>query len=77
VITNFGTTIVQLSQSTYEVVGGWAEVVSTKGVKFLKAHFEGSGNLPQRDLRGVRPQGLDKARRALISWLRDQVRGVN
>jgi hypothetical protein len=77
VITNFGTTIVQLSSHVWEVVGGWSEVVSTKGKSFLKAHFEGSGNLPVRDLRGVRPQGLEKARRALISWLRDQVRGVN
>jgi hypothetical protein len=76
VITNFGTTIVQLSSYVWEVVGGWSEVVSTKGFKFLSAHFEGSGNLPVRDLRGVRPVGLEKARRALISWLRDQVRGV-
>jgi hypothetical protein len=77
VITNFATTIVQLSATAWEVVGGWSEVVSTRGVAFLRAHFEGYGHLPVRDLRGVRPVGLEKARRSLVSWLRDQVRGVS
>jgi hypothetical protein len=74
VITNFGTSVVQMSPTEWEVVGGWSEVVSTRGVAFLRAHFEGSGNLPVRDLRGVRPVGLVMVRKSLVDWLRDQIR---
>jgi hypothetical protein len=48
--------------------GGWAEVVSPKGVPFLKAHFNGENGLPVRDLRGVRPWGVAQARAAVRKW---------
>lgn len=55
--------------------GWWDEVVSTKGVPFLIAHFEGLATgrghkvkLPVRDLRGVRPRGKQEALRALRKW---------
>lgn len=35
----------------------WVDVVSMKNVPFLRFHFEGLGQ-KQRDLRGVRPEGL-------------------
>lgn len=54
----------------------WGDVVSTKGVPFMKFHFDGRGRLPRRDLRGVRPEGLEKARKALIAWMSDQVRSA-
>jgi hypothetical protein len=46
----------------------WAEVVSPKGVPFLKAHFNGENGLPVRDLRGVRPWGVAQARAAVRKW---------
>lgn len=58
------------------VVVGWLDVVSVKGRKFLHAHFEGLNGLKQRDLRGVRPDGMAKARKAAIAWMRDQVQWV-
>jgi hypothetical protein len=54
--------------------GAWVDVVSTKGVPFLSAHFKGKGRLPKRDLRGVRPEGRLKARKALIAWAADLIR---
>ena len=54
--------------------GAWDEVASAKGVKFLPFHFDGTGRLPKRDLRGVRPEGREKARKALIAWASDQIR---
>lgn len=54
----------------------WADVVSKKGVSFLPYHFNGSTNLPARDLRGVRPEGLAEARKVAINFLRDQIRAA-
>jgi hypothetical protein len=56
--------------------GYWDEVVSTKGVAFLKYHFDGAGRLPKRDLRGVRPQGKREALRAMQDWARSLLRGT-
>lgn len=41
------------------VVGGWQNVVNASGEPFLHYHFLGDPltNLPQRDLRGLRPAG--------------------
>jgi hypothetical protein len=50
--------------------GGWQDVVSPKGVPFLGAHFKGENGLPKRDLRGVRPWGMAKARAAVRTWAR-------
>lgn len=55
-------------------MGYWDEVVSAKGVPFLKFHFDGAGRLPRRDLRGVRPAGVAKALEALKAFARDVVR---
>lgn len=58
----------------WELIGYWEEVVNTKGQRFLHYHFEGSGRLPVRDLAGIRPAGVAKARNAARAWLIDQVR---
>lgn len=83
VITNLRTAYERVSSHTWEAYGMWFEVVSTKGVPFLGAHFDGKSvgrgkkvKLPVRDLRGVRPEGREKARKAAIAWLSDQVRWV-
>lgn len=60
--------------SVWTAYGAWVEVVSTKGVPFLQFHFNGGGFLPRRDLRGVRPEGREKARKAAIAWMADQIR---
>lgn len=52
----------------------WLDVVSTRGVPFLSAHFRGVGRLPKRDLAGVRPEGRALARKQLIAWASDQIR---
>ena len=54
--------------------GAWDEVVNVQGQPFLKYHFDGTGRLPRRDLRGVRPQGVAKAVDALRNWAKDAVR---
>jgi hypothetical protein len=74
VITNFGTRWGQTSTSLWEVIGSWKEVVSSKGVAFLIYHFNGEGRNPKRDLRGIRPEGKDKAKRAARAWMIDQIR---
>lgn len=55
-------------------MGYWDEVVSTKGVPFLRFHFDGEGRLPRRDLRGVRPAGVAKALESLRAFARDLLR---
>ncbi len=62
------------AQGHWEVWGYWDEVVSKKGKDFLKYHFDGEGKLPKRDLRGIRPDGRQKARDAARNWMRDQIR---
>jgi hypothetical protein len=58
----------------WEAWGYWDGVVSTKGVAFLKFHFNGEGHLPTRDLRGLRPEGRELARQAFRNWAMDMVR---
>jgi hypothetical protein len=58
----------------WEAWGYWEGVVSVKGVPFLIYHFEGKGHLPQRDLRGLRPEGKERSRQALRAWAIDMVR---
>lgn len=74
VITNLRTQFGRLSATAFQAIGYWDQVVSTKGVPFLLAHFEGRGRLPKRDLRGVRPEGVAKARTALRAWAIDFIR---
>lgn len=61
------------SAGRWEAYGWWDQVVSTKGEKFLHYHFYGIGQ-KRRDLTGVRPDGVQKARRAAVNWMRDLVR---
>jgi hypothetical protein len=84
VITNLVTDI------TTKPVGGiwaafgyWDEVVSTRGVPFLMAHFTGAATgrggrakLPARDLRGVRPWGRNQAVLAMQRWGRSLLAGT-
>ncbi len=79
VITNLFTAHGRDPASYYRwaAIGAWREVVSKKGVPFLKAHFDGIGHLPRRDLRGVRPEGVALARLACIEWMKSIVREEN
>ncbi len=63
------------AEGVYFAEGAWFDVVSTKGVPFLEAHFTGAWTgrnhatkLPRRDLRGVRPWGRQQALAALVAW---------
>jgi len=77
-LTDFTPASIANRNGRWEAWGYWDEVVSRKGVPFLKYHFDGAtlkhGFLPQRDLRGLRPQGIEKARLAMRAWAVDQVR---
>jgi hypothetical protein len=64
----------QRASGQWEAWGYWEGVVSAKGVPFLIYHFDGEGNNPQRDLRGVRPEGRERAKAALRAWAIDMVR---
>jgi hypothetical protein len=74
VITNYMQRYGQVGTNRWEVVGAWINVVSRKGVPFLLAHFQGAGRLPIRDLRGIRPWGMEKIRAATRNWMIDQMR---
>ena len=57
------------------VVGRWVNVVSAEGVPILEAHFLGkatgrnhAAKLPVRDLRGVRPKGMERAGKRAKDW---------
>lgn len=54
--------------TVWTAYGAWYEVVDTKGRPFLHYAFA------RRDLRGVRPEGREKARKAAIAWMADQIR---
>ena len=74
VITNYTQSYGQVSHGVWEVVGAWIDVFSKKSVAFLRYHFDGTSKLPKRDLRGVRPWGIEKARKAARAWMIDQIR---
>jgi hypothetical protein len=83
VITNLKTGWQRINPKVWEAYGYWDEVVSTESVPFLHAHFTGAAtgrghrvHLPTRDLRGVRPDGVATARKALIAWMKDVLRSV-
>ena len=73
VITNLRPGHEKISSHVWEAYAFWADVVSQKGKPFLHAHFLGIGQ-KVRDLRGVRPEGHEKARKAAIAWMSDQIR---
>lgn len=81
VITNLKIRFGRQGAWKFLTVGYWDEVVSTKGVPFLMAHFTGKRTgrgrrtrLPVRDLRGLRPEGRKKAFTALKAWAIDLLR---
>jgi hypothetical protein len=76
VITNFKTTYTDPRQGGKEwaVIGAWDDVVNKDGIHFLPFHFNGTGRLPRRDLRGIRPAGVAKAMDALRNWVRLAIR---
>jgi hypothetical protein len=82
IITNLVTRFGRISAMAWEAVGYWDEVVSRKGERFLHYHFDGATGggrrrnvtLPRRDLRGVRPEGVQKARDAGRNWMIGEVR---
>lgn len=77
VITNLVTSfIVDPSRRVWTAVGGWMDVVNAEGKTFLHYHFNGDGHLPKRDLRGVRPEGVEKATRSAVAFVRDLIRSV-
>lgn len=79
VITNLKTDYLPPQSSTgggvqWEAFGWWDQVVSSKAVPFLIYHFTGAGNLPVRNLAGVRPEGVQRARETARNWMMDIVR---
>lgn len=67
-------------RKVWSVTAAWVEVVSTKGVPFLMAHFTGANvgrgrrvKLPTRDLRGIRPWGRQEMLAALQRWGHDYI----
>jgi hypothetical protein len=81
VITNFRVTFGGpiTGARTWFVLGGWYEVVSLKRVPFLRYHFrpeEYNSPLPRRDLAGVRPVDIQKAREALQNWAKLELRKI-
>jgi len=60
--------------SVWYAEGAWFEVVNQKGEKFLHCHFDGEGNNPQYDLRGVRPGGVVKLKDSLVRWAKLEIR---
>jgi hypothetical protein len=75
VITNLKTTYTSPSHGArqWAVIAAWDEVVNRKGQRFLHYHFDGIGQ-KRRDLRGIRPAGVAKAREALRNWARLTIR---
>jgi len=61
-------------RNVWHCVMAWRNVLTSKGKKFLHYHFEGQGNNPRYDLRGVRPSGIRDCKAALVAWAKDAVR---
>ena len=82
VVTNLKTAYERVSSHLWRAFAYWDDVVSRKGERFLHYHFDGAVGggrsrnvtLPRRDLRGVRPEGKEKARRSLRAWMIDIIR---
>lgn len=63
IVTQFRTSHVHEGPGEWAAIGAWEDVLDVKGRPFLRYHFRGDGNLPVRDLRGVRPAAVEAARR--------------
>lgn len=75
-IANYRVTSMQRGTGSWILIGSWMNILSKSGVPFAPFHFEGSGHLPQRDLRGLRPAGMTKIREALRQWLSSKLGGT-
>ena len=65
------------TQAGFDGNNWWVEaalidIVNKKGNPFMQYHFEGSGRLPQRDMRGIRPEGMTKIRKLVALEIRRQ-----
>jgi len=69
IITNLVALPIQVESDSINVACAWFDVISVKSVPFLKAHFEGSNNLPAYDLRGIRPWGMMEAGNLVKLWI--------
>jgi hypothetical protein len=69
VITNHRTEYGRDGTGRFFVRRFWKDVVSAKGRAFLRHHFKGEGNLPRRDLRGIRPETRAKIRKAVWEFV--------
>lgn len=59
--------------TTWQAVGVWFEIVNRKGLKFMHYHFEGIGQ-KLRDLRGVRPVGIERCKKAARAFMISEIR---
>ena len=74
VITNFMTDYAKLRVGYWQTTSWWQDVVSTRGVSFLRFHFDGAAHLPRRDLRGIRPDDVKKCAASARAWMIDAIR---
>jgi len=75
IVTNLMTEFDHPSPTEWIAYGVWKEVVARDGeTEFLVFHFDGEGNLPVRDIRGVRPPEFIEAKESAKAWLIDAVR---
>jgi hypothetical protein len=72
VITNYMQSFGQTAPRAWEVVGAWVNVLSQKGVPFLRFHFDGDGQ-KVRDLRGIRPWGMGRIRETARKWMISEI----
>lgn len=71
VIRNFVTRIESTADwNTWWIEAALAGIVNRKGEPFMHYHFEGAGRLPQRDLRGIRPEGRERIRKLVALEIR-------
>jgi hypothetical protein len=68
VIANLVVLPLKQTADSLTVSAAWFDVLSAKGVPFLSYHFDGMGKLPQYDLRGIRPWGMETARKLVRLW---------
>jgi hypothetical protein len=76
-IANYGTSYTRTGQR-WEAIGFWADVVSNRGIPFLKFHFAGpqhNPRLPIRDLAGIRAYGMNLCKKAATLWARSLLKG--
>lgn len=79
IITNFGTVSWRRPDGSWIAIGGWADIVSRKGFRFLPVHFDGlplgrHGPQKQYDLRGIRPGTMGEIRETFRAWAKLTIR---